>query len=54
MKKRIEKKDAETPAQIQIASVFEVCHQWCFALAYKGKLYTLLDDGRIVKKDGQL
>lgn len=25
--------------------------QWCFALAYKGKLYTLLDDGRIVKNE---
>ena len=30
MKKRIEKKDAETPAQIQIASVFEVCPPMVF------------------------
>lgn len=25
--------------------------QWCLALAYKGKMYTLLDDGRIVKEN---
>lgn len=29
-------------------------HEWYLALAYNGKIYTLKDDGRIVKENGQL
>ncbi len=40
------------PHRYKLHQYLKYARQWCFALAYKGKLYTLLDDGRIVKKDG--
>lgn len=54
MKRRIEKKIQKHPHRYKLHQYLKYARQWCFALAYKGKLYTLLDDGRIVKKDGQL
>lgn len=54
MKKRIRKKMQKYQHRYKLHQYLRYARQWCFALAYKGKLYTLLDDGRIVKKDGQL
>lgn len=54
MKKRIEKKIQKHPHRYKLHQYLKYTRQWYCALAYKGKLYTLLDDGRIVKKDGQL
>ncbi len=42
------------PHRYKLYQYLKCARQWCFALTYKGKLYTLLEDGRIVKKDGQL
>lgn len=54
MKKRIEKKMQKYQHRYKLHQYLKYTRQWCCALAYKGKIYTLLDDGRIVKKDGQL
>lgn len=54
MKKRIEKKMQKHQHRYKLHQYLKYARQWCCALAYKGKIYTLLDDGRIVKKDGQL
>ena len=51
MKKRIRNKMMKTPGRYKLHQNLKYAHQWCCALAYKGKLYTLLDDGRIVKED---
>lgn len=42
------------PHRYKLHQYLKYAHQWCFALAYKGKLYTLLDDGRIVKENSWL
>ena len=55
MKRRIEKKGCRnTKHRYKLHQYLKYARQWCFALAYKGKLYTLLDDGRIVKEDSWL
>lgn len=54
MKRRIREKVQKYQHRYKLHQYLKCARQWRFALAYKGKLYTLLDDGRIVKKDGQL
>lgn len=51
MKRRIRKKTLKYPYRYKLHQYLKYARQWCCALAYKGKLYTLLDDGRIVKED---
>ena len=51
MKRRIEKKMQKYQHRYKLHQYLKYARQWCFALAYKGKLYTLLDDGRIVKEN---
>ncbi len=54
MKRRIEKKMQKYQHRYKLHQYLKYVRQWCFALAYKGKLYTLLDDGRIVKENSWL
>ena len=54
MKRRIEKKMQKYQHRYKLHQYLKYAHQWCYALAYKGKLYTLLDDGRIVKENSWL
>ncbi len=54
MKRRIEKKMQKYQHRYKLHQYLKYARQWCFALAYKGKLYTLLDDGRIVKENSWL
>lgn len=54
MKKRIEKEMQKHPHRYKLHQYLKYARQWCFALTYKGKLYTLLDDGRIVKENSWL
>lgn len=51
MKKRIEKKMQKHPHRYKLHQYLKCARQWCFTLAYKGKLYMLLDDGKIVKEN---
>lgn len=50
MKKRIEKKIQKHPHRYKLHQYLKYTRQW-YCVAYKGKLYTLLDDGRIVKEN---
>ncbi len=54
MKRRIETKMQKYQHRYKLHQYLKYARQWCFALAYKGKLYTLLDDGRIVKENSWL
>lgn len=54
MKRRIEKKMQKYQHRYKLHQYLKYARQWCYALAYKGKLYTLLDDGRIVKENSWL
>lgn len=54
MKRRIREKVQKRPHRHKLHQYLKYARQWCFALAYKGKLYTLLDDGRIVKESSWL
>lgn len=54
MKRRIRKKMQKHPHRYKLHQYLKCARQWCFALAYKGKLYMLLDDGRIVKENSWL
>ena len=54
MKRRIEKKMQKYQHRYKLHQYLTYARQWGFALAYKGKLYTLLDDGRIVKENSWL
>jgi hypothetical protein len=54
MKRRIREKVQKHPHRYKLHQYLKYARQWCFALAYKGKLYTLLDDGRIVKESSWL
>ncbi len=54
MKRRIRKKMQKYQHRYKLHQYLRYARQWCLALAYKGKMYTLLDDGRIVKENGQL
>lgn len=54
MKRRIREKVQKHPHRYKLHQYLKYARQWCFALAYKGKLYTLLDDGRIVKENSWL
>lgn len=54
MKRRIREKMQKHPHRYKLHQYLKYARQWCFALAYKGKLYTLLDDGRIVKESSWL
>jgi len=54
MKKRIEKKMQKHPHRYKLHQYLKCARQWCFTLAYKGKLYMLLDDGKIVKENSWL
>lgn len=42
------------PRRYKLYQYLKCARQWCFALAYKGKLYALLYDGRIVKENSWL
>ncbi len=39
------------PYRYKLHQYLKYAHQWCCALAYKGDIYTLKDDGRIVKEN---
>ena len=54
MKRRIREKVQKYQHKYKLHHYLNYARQWCFALAYKGKLYTLLDDGRIVKENSWL
>ncbi len=54
MKRRIREKMQKHPHRYKLHQYLKYARQWCFALTYKGKLYTLLDDGRIVKENSWL
>ena len=54
MKRRIREKVQKYQHRYKLHQDLKYARQWCFALAYKGKLYTLLDDGRIVKENSWL
>ena len=54
MKRRIREKVQKYQHRYKLHQYLKYARQWCFALAYKGKLYTLLDDGRIVKENSWL
>lgn len=51
MKRRIRKKMLKYPYRYKLHQYLKYSHQWCCALAYKGDIYTLKDDGRIVKEN---
>lgn len=50
MKRRIRKKMQKYPHRYNLHQYLRYACQWCCALAYKGNLYTLEDDGRIIKE----
>ena len=54
MKRIIREKVQKYQHRYKLHQCLKYARQWCFALAYKGKLYTLLDDGRIVKENSWL
>ena len=54
MKRIIREKVQKYQHRYKLHQYLKYARQWCFALAYKGKLYTLLDDGRIVKENSWL
>ena len=54
MKRRIKEKMHKYQHRYKLHQYLKYARQWYFALAYKGKLYTLLDDGRIVKENSWL
>lgn len=40
----------KTSGRYKLHQYLKYACQWCCALAYKGNLYTLKDDGRIIKE----
>lgn len=54
MKRRIRKKMQKCQYRYKLHQYLKYARQWCCALAYNGKIYALLDDGRIVKENDQL
>lgn len=54
MKRRIREKVQKYQHRYKLHQYLKYARQWCLALTYNGKLYTLLDDGRIVKENSWL
>lgn len=51
MKRRMRKKMQKHQHRYKLHQYLKYARQWCCALSYKGYIYTLLDDGRIVKEN---
>lgn len=49
MKKRIRNKMMNNPGRYKLHQYLKYAHQWVISLAYKGRYYTILDNGKIVK-----
>lgn len=49
MKHRIRKKRLKTPQRYKLHQYLKYAYRWVFELAYKGRLYCLLEDGRVVR-----
>jgi hypothetical protein len=51
MKKRIRKKMLSGPSRYKLHQYVRYAHQWASAIAYKCRLYLILESGKIVRVD---
>lgn len=50
MKKRTMKKMQKNQSRYKLHQYLKYARQWLYALTYKGQMYTLLGDGKIIKE----
>nr|DAL88051.1 MAG TPA: hypothetical protein [Caudoviricetes sp.] len=48
MKKRIRNKMMNNPGRYKLHQYLKYARQWVISLAYKGRYYTILDNGKVV------
>lgn len=51
MKKRIRNKMMKNPSRYKLHQYLRYAHQWASAIAYKCRLYLILESGKIVRVD---